>query len=135
MNTVQQIWGVSTVGLMLSSAGAVYADSVDILAANMQQHQEGYWLVSVTLKHADSGWDHYADRWRLVDSQNKVLGERVLLHPHVDEQPFTRSLSRVEIPASLSTVYIEAHDKLAGWAPMRLKIDLDRAIDGELMIE
>ena len=43
--------------------------------------------------HPDTGWDDYADGWRVLDMDGNELGMRVLHHPHVDEQPFTRSLS------------------------------------------
>ena len=85
------------------------------------------WTVNVTLKHADEGWQHYADAWRVVDGKGKVLANRTLWHPHVDEQPFTRSQSGVNIPASTSRVYVEAHDKVHGWSKDRLMVDLSKA--------
>ena len=54
--------------------------------------------VSVTLSHPDTGWDHYADGWEVLDAAGNSLGLRTLLHPHVTEQPFTRSLSGVTVP-------------------------------------
>lgn len=68
----------------------------------------------VTLKHADSGWDHYADRWNVLAPDGRVLGSRVLYHPHVNEQPFTRTLNNVEIPAGIAEVIIQASDKVHG---------------------
>jgi hypothetical protein len=50
---------------------------------------------------SDAGWEHYADRWQVLDAGGTVLGERVLLHPHDTEQPFTRSQSGIEIPAGI----------------------------------
>jgi hypothetical protein len=49
------------------------------------------------LRHGDTGWDDYADGWRIETPAGEVLGTRVLHHPHVEEQPFTRSLGGVEI--------------------------------------
>jgi hypothetical protein len=80
----------------------------------------------VTLKHADTGWEHYADAWRVLSPSGEELGKRVLYHPHVDEQPFTRSLGNINIPADLTEVYIEAHDKVHGWNPQRLKVPLKK---------
>ena len=82
------------------------------------------WSFDVTLLHADTGWEHYADAWRVVAPDGTVLGTRTLLHPHVNEQPFTRSLSGVEIPAGTAEVFIEAHDSVHGWAPDRFRIAL-----------
>ena len=73
------------------------------------------WRFDVTIFHPDTGWDHYADAWRILDMQGNVLGVRILAHPHVDEQPFTRSLSGVRIPEGTTQVQVQARDKPAGW--------------------
>jgi hypothetical protein len=64
---------------------------------------------------ADTVWDKYADRWEVRAPDGRVLGERVLTHPHENEQPFTRALSGVEIPAELKEVVLAAHDSVAGF--------------------
>ena len=69
--------------------------------------------VSVTLRHADEGWEHYADRWIVTDGSGAVLGKRVLLHPHVAEQPFTRSAT-VVTPDGVSRIRIVARDSRHG---------------------
>jgi hypothetical protein len=69
------------------------AGEADVVAATLTPVGDGAWRVEVTVQHADSGWDHYADAWEVVAPDGAVLGTRTLLHPHVDEQPFTRSLS------------------------------------------
>jgi len=71
---------------------------------------------SVTLQHADEGWDHYANQWDVVTLDGVVLGSRVLYHPHVNEQPFTRSLSGVKIPAGTKAVKIRAKDSVHGYS-------------------
>ncbi|MEQ6249337.1 hypothetical protein ABMC89_10645 [Sulfitobacter sp. HNIBRBA3233] len=77
----------------------------------------GTFTFNVTIAHPDSGWEHYVDAWRVKDLDGNVLGTRQLAHPHVEEQPFTRSLSNVEIPADVDTVLIEVHDNTSGWGP------------------
>lgn len=111
------------------------AGEVSILAADFRNTGENRWSVSVTLEHDDTGWYHYADEWRVVNAKGKVLGERVLYHPHIGEQPFTRSLDNVGIPQTDSLVYIEAHDKVHGWSPQRLSIDLTTAREGHVRVE
>ncbi len=78
----------------------------------------------VTLKHPDSGWKHYADHWRILDSFNTEIARRTLYHPHVDEQPFTRSLENVEIPDNISSIWVEAHDKVHGYSSDRFKLTI-----------
>jgi hypothetical protein len=122
-------------GLLAATvANTATAGDVRIVAADLHTAGANRWSVNVTLMHADSGWDHYADRWRVVDDAGTVLGDRVLHHPHVDEQPFTRGLAGVVIPDATGTVYIEAHDKVHGWTRQRLTVDLHQARDGRLRV-
>lgn len=75
----------------------------------------GSWRFDVTLSHPDTGWEHYADAWRVLDMDGNELGIRVLLHPHEHEQPFTRSLSGVKIPRGVDQVQIESRCLVDGW--------------------
>ncbi len=84
----------------------------------------GAWSFSVTLSHGDTGWDDYADGWRVVDEGGTVLGYRELLHPHVNEQPFTRSLSGVQVPEGVTRVFVEARTNVTGWDTARYPVDL-----------
>lgn len=76
---------------------------------------DGGWRFDVTVAHADTGWDHYADGWRVETEDGAELGTRVLMHPHVTEQPFTRALSGVAIPDGTARVVVRAHDGVHGW--------------------
>ena len=93
-------------------ANAVYAGEADVVDVSVKQSNKNKYDFSVTVRHADEGWDHYADKWDVVAPDGKVLGTRVLYHPHVDEQPFTRSLSGVNISDTIDTVTIRAHDSV-----------------------
>lgn len=84
----------------------------------------GLWSFDVTLTHGDTGWDDYADGWRILDDQGKELGLRALAHPHVNEQPFTRSLSGVRIPEGVEEVGIQARDTIGGWSPNIKRVSL-----------
>ena len=104
---------------------AALAGEVEIVHARFEQ-QPGGWHVSTTLRHADSGWSHYADAWRIVNEKGDILGTRTLHHPHENEQPFTRSLGGVMIPPATSVVFVEAHDKVHGWSRQHLRVDLSK---------
>ena len=91
------------------------ADPAEIVGAEATPG-EGGWRFDVTLRHGDTGWDDYADGWRVLAPDGKVLRERVLYHPHVEEQPFTRSLTGVAIPDGTPQVRIEARDSVGGWS-------------------
>ncbi len=106
--------------LSLSVAWAGEADVVDAEA----KCEDGACRFSVSVHHADTGWDHYADHWRVLTPDGGELGRRVLLHPHVDEQPFTRALEAVLIPEGLGRVIIEAHDSVHGYGGTPLELEL-----------
>lgn len=96
----------------LMSVNAIAGD-VEIVGVEATRSGDTWWF-SVTLKHADEGWDHYANLWQVIAPDGSVLGERVLAHPHVNEQPFTRSLGGVVIPDGIDTVTIRARDSVHG---------------------
>ncbi len=73
------------------------------------------WTFAVTLRHADEGWDHYADRWAVFAPDGRELGTRTLLHPHETEQPFTRSQSGIAIPDGTREAIVRGHDIMHGW--------------------
>ncbi|MEZ5779002.1 MAG: hypothetical protein R3E44_11640 [Paracoccaceae bacterium] len=97
--------------LLLSPA---LADPPIVVAADARP-EGGTWTFDVTLLHPDTGWDHYASGWEILAPDGTRLGYRELTHPHVDEQPFTRSLSGVVIPAETHLVLIRPRCTLDGW--------------------
>lgn len=109
--------------IVLSLSLPVSADPSDILEVRLRPNGET-WKVEVTLAHPDTGWGHYADGWRVEDASGTVLGLRELLHPHVDEQPFLRSLSGVEIPAGTEQVFIRTRCSVDGWDFLTKAVDL-----------
>ena len=100
---------IPPVALCLAAAPAL-ADPPEITAVTLDGAR-----LSVTIAHPDTGWDHYADGWRVELEDGTVLGTRVLAHPHVTEQPFTRSLGGIEIPEGATTLHIRARCRVDGW--------------------
>lgn len=90
------------------------AGEADVMDVKVTKQAAGIYRFDVTVKHGDTGWDHYADKWQVLLPGGEVIGTRILQHPHVDEQPFTRSLSDVKIPVGASKVIVRAHDKVHG---------------------
>ncbi|MEE8387182.1 MAG: hypothetical protein V3R65_01280 [Acidiferrobacterales bacterium] len=111
---------------VLAHQPIVLANGVEVVRTEFTR-QGATWQVSTTLRHGDTGWGHYADVWRVVDSSGRVLGKRVLYHPHENEQPFTRSQSGIHIPANVTVVFVEAHDKIHGWSNQRVQVDLSQS--------
>ena len=69
----------------------------------------------VTVRHADAGWSHYANAWEVLTPDGALIATRVLEHPHVAEQPFTRELRGVAIPPGVTRVRIRARDSVHGY--------------------
>ena len=101
---------------LIFAAGLAQADPPQITDVSMQKSGAS-WRFSVTLEHPDTGWDHYADGWRVLGPDGTEIGYRKLLHPHVNEQPFTRSLSGIDIPEGATHLTIVPHDSVHGAGP------------------
>ena len=82
-----------------------FAQVTHVLAT---QESNGSWCFGSSVQHDDQGWDHFADRWEVIDLEGNQLGYRELAHPHVNEQPFTRSQCGIKIPAEISKVIVRA---------------------------
>jgi hypothetical protein len=119
---------------LAGTAGQAVAGQVDIVHTQFIQRGDT-WQVYTTLRHGDTGWEHYADAWRIVAETGEVIGSRTLLHPHEDEQPFTRSQGGIQIPQGTHIVFVEAHDNVHGWSPQRVQVDLRQAKGERFTVE
>jgi hypothetical protein len=108
-------------GLLLL-APASHAGEVSILEVSVEC--PGSCTFSVTLEHADQGWNHYANQWDVVTLDGRLLKSRVLYHPHDNEQPFTRSVSGVLIPEGMNKVKIRARDTRHGYSDQEFIVDI-----------
>ncbi len=75
---------------------------------------ENAYTFNVTISSPDTGCDQYADWWEVIDLQGNLLHRRILAHSHVNEQPFTRSGSPVNIDQN-TEIYIRAHMNTTGY--------------------
>ena len=113
---------------LAAALGAVsaHAGEADVVEVAVQQTGAGVYRFDVTVAHADEGWDHYADLWEVVGPDGAVLGARTLHHPHVNEQPFTRSLSGVEIPEVVTEVVVRSRDSQHGFGGVEKTVAVPR---------
>jgi len=111
-------------GFLMLAATSAHAGEVTVVDAEVRATGKNTFQFAVTLRHNDTGWKHYADNWEIVGPDGKVLGRRVLLHPHEHEQPFTRSLSGVKIPAGITEVTVRGHDNVHKHGGKELKVKL-----------
>jgi hypothetical protein len=105
--------------------------NADVEHVRAIQNADGSWTFRVTVRHPDTGWEDYADGWDVVTPDGQVLKvdsadpfTRLLLHPHENEQPFTRSQSGVIVPDGVTTVIVRAHDLVDGFGGQEISVDL-----------
>ncbi len=92
--------------------GVAAAGKASVVKATATKSGNGAYSFSATVRHADTGWKHYANKFEILSPDGKVLGTRVLYHPHVDEQPFTRGSGSVKIPPGINRVIVRAWDNV-----------------------
>jgi len=105
-------------------AGVAPAGEADVIAVKPTREAGDRWRFDVTLKSNDRGWEYYADAFEVLTPEGQLLGRRILLHPHETEQPFTRELTGVKIPAGVRSVVVRARHKPRGYDGATLTIKL-----------
>lgn len=116
---------VALSSIVMTLASAAHADAPKVVDVQATQVGDA-WRFDVSILHADTGWDDYADGWEVIDADGNQLGVRPLAHPHVNEQPFTRSQSGIVIPDDITEVYIRTRDNVDGWYDERTPVQLIR---------
>ena len=88
----------------------------------------------------DTGCEQYADWWEVLSEDGELLYRRVLLHSHVNEQPFVRSGGPVEIRPE-TVVIVRGHMNEAGYGSDAMigsletgfsKVELPEGFGGDL---
>ncbi len=107
-------------------AQAAFAGEADVVDVKVRRSSSGTYDFDVTVKSVDKGWDYYADAFEVLGPDGKVLGRRILYHPHETEQPFTRDLYGVRIPAGVTQVTVRARHKPKGYDGETKQVTLPR---------
>lgn len=113
---------IAIITLFMSLQGQ--AGQTEVINVDVRKLGAEQFSFTVTLRHADSGWEHYANKWDVVDSEGNIYGTRILHHPHVNEQPFTRSLSHVVIPRNIRSIIIRGYDSIHGRSEQYMQLKL-----------
>ncbi len=120
---VRWIVACGLASVVIVGSVAARAGEASVVDVTVEPGSGGY-SFEVTVRHDDEGWDHYANRWEVVTPDGDVIDERVLHHPHENEQPFTRSLRGVAIPDDVARVRIRAHDSVHGYGGEEVSVQL-----------
>ena len=124
MIALRPLTGSFFVALLIARNVPAPAGEADVLEVDLSCDSEKICSLDVTVRHADEGWEHYANRWEVLSPDGEILATRVLAHPHVEEQPFTRSLEDVQIPVDLDEVVIRAHDLVHEYGGLEVVVEL-----------
>jgi hypothetical protein len=117
-------WIAGFILVLTLMAMPAYAGEADVVQVKVVISGERTYRFDVTVLHGDTGWDHYADQWEILAPDGEILGTRKLLHPHVNEQPFTRSLSGIRISNDIQQVSVRAHDSVHAFGGKVMTLDL-----------
>jgi hypothetical protein len=133
---------VATAGTEPGATSGDGQGNADVVSVRAVQNADGTWTFHVTVRHPDTGWEDYADGWDVITPEGRVLKPdpdsaftRTLLHPHVDEQPFTRSQAGIVIPDGVTTVRVRAHDLVDGWGGQEVVVDLEAESGANFEVE
>lgn len=114
---------------LVAAATIAFADNggkANVTNVEVTQTGTDTYRFDVTIASKETGWDYYADAFEVVGPDGEVLGKRTLHHPHVDEQPFTRSLTGVAIDADIDEVTVRAHHNPEGYDGQTVTVTLPR---------
>lgn len=96
----------------------------DVVAAKVRAGGTDTFNFDVTVSSPYDTPQRYADAFRVRGSDGTVYGERILLHDHAGEQPFTRDLYGVRIPRSVREVTVQARDQRHGYGGKTVTVKL-----------
>ena len=100
----------------------------DVIAAELEPAGDA-WRLDATLSSPYDTPERYADAFRALSEDGTVLGVRELAHDHANEQPFTRSLTGLEIPDDVARITVEGRDRAHGWGGNTVAIEVPARSD------
>jgi hypothetical protein len=117
--------GSAPTGSAPTSSAAAGAEQMfpDIVAADAERSGTAL-RFTVTVSSPYDTPQRYADAFRVRTAAGAVLGVRELAHDHATEQPFTRTLDGVVVPAGTTSVVVEGRDLVHGWGGATVTVEL-----------
>ncbi len=111
--------------LISLKTSVVTAGEADVLLAEVEHTGGNFYRFTVTVKHDDKDWEHFAKAWEILDMDGNILGARILRHPHTNEQPFTRSYT-LNIAESVEQVTIRAYDLVHKFGGKEITLNINK---------
>jgi hypothetical protein len=122
------IFAVCFAQALISSAAFSADDPLqkypDVVSVKVQTSGADIFNFDVTVSSPYDTPQRYADAFRAMNKDGAIYGERILLHDHATEQPFTRDMYGVKIPAGLHLIVIQARDQKYGYGGKTVEVVL-----------
>ena len=118
------LFAIAIISITAAHAGSEQQKYPDVVAVKVQSRGENRFDFDVTLSSPYDTPQRYADAFRVMSVEGRPYGERRLLHDHASEQPFTRDLYGVLIPAGIRAVVVQAHDQKFGYGGKTMQVVL-----------
>ena len=125
--TMRALHSTALIAAVLGAPLPGSAGEADVVAVRAVCNASATCTFHVTVRHADTGWDHYANGWEVLGPDGAVIATRVLRHPHVGEQPFTRSKPGVRIPDGVTRVRVRATDSKHETGGAEMEVEIPRS--------
>jgi len=118
--------------MIVAMAGITYAQPAgpesqkypDVVKVKVQARSGDLFDFDVTISSPYDTPQRYADAFHIMSNDGLTYGERILLHDHANEQPFTRDLYGVSIPPGVRTVIVQARDMKYGYGGKTVEVVL-----------
>lgn len=129
MSKLISIFLIISISSFAQADTSKYTDSLEyaqVTNVTTSKRDNGSYCFNVTVRHNDTGWEHYADAWKVSDLKGNTLATRILAHPHENEQPFTRSKCGIVIPKDISKVAVQAKSNKHGYEAKPYVVDIKK---------
>jgi hypothetical protein len=95
-------------------------DSDHVMFHSEEDHDKVY----VRRRKFTAPYKHYVDWWVVRDPKGKILAKRDIEDPHPGGWPWTMLQKRIKIPIGVTQVTFQPHDKLHGYSPQKVVVDI-----------
>jgi hypothetical protein len=113
-----------TANTAAQSNGSALQKHPDVIDVRVKPNGTNRFDFDVTVSSTYDTAHRYADAFRVTGVDGQVYGERVLLHDHASEQPFTRDLYGVTIPAGIRQIVVQGRDQKYGYGGRSMQVTL-----------
>ena len=99
----------------------------DVIRVDITRDADGTHTIAATVSSPYETVDHFVNAITVQAPAGEELARLDLVEAHVDQQPFTETLTGVEIEPSMTEVVVRGHDSINGWCGLTIRADVPDA--------